>query len=170
MSQRDVRACELPSTALLTRYADAPASAGAAYTDCFCISIASAPDMDTFVTAFYSTWLFKMERWLLARAGYQSSADDLSALAARRGTRFAAWTVEARSANQVLLRDASGHTRSWLMRAPGASQTTLLFGSAVIGARSADGSGARLPLAYRVLLPVHRLYSRALLALAARRL
>lgn len=81
-----------------------------------------------------------------------------------RGERdsFAAWTVEARARNQVLLRDFTGRTCSWLMVAdadPGPG-TRLYFGSVVFA----------LSPVHAKLLGFHRLYSRLLLRAAARRL
>jgi len=64
---------------------------------------------DVFVEAFYATALFKLERWLLrflvARPSTDAEAHELA-----RGERysFAAWSVEARTPDQVLLRDFNG--------------------------------------------------------------
>jgi len=84
-------------------------------------------------------------------------------------TSFAAWSVESRAANQLVL--ATGRTRSWLMVGPGASgvSTQLFFGSAVVPRPSSSGRGNMGPL-FTALLGFHRMYSRALLSSARARL
>ena len=123
-----------------------------------------------FVEAFYTSWLFRVERAILAAAARRPSTDaDVRALAAGASERFAAWTVEARAADQLLLSDMQGSTRSWLMVAPGPATTTLYFGSAVVPRRARSaGEAPRMGWLFRALLGFHALYSRALLSLAAR--
>jgi hypothetical protein len=138
-----------------------------AYTDCYTVTVPGAVTLPEFVFAFYTTRLFKLERWLLAKALRLPSTDaQARELADGTATRFAAWRVEQRAADEILL-DA-GQTRSWLNvepRAGGAPATTLRFGSAVVPARP----GGRLGLAFHALLGFHRLYSRLLLRAACRR-
>jgi hypothetical protein len=154
----------LPEHALLARYA------GNGYTDCYATDLPGSFSHAEFVAAFYTTWLFKLERailrWLVARP----STDDEAAQLARGGRdSFAAWTVEASAPNQLLLRDELGNTRSWLMVEPrhDGGVTRLYFGSAVVPRAR---SGGRLGLHFRALLGFHRRYSRALLAAARSRL
>ncbi|MEL7099853.1 MAG: hypothetical protein AAGM84_13575 [Pseudomonadota bacterium] len=108
------------------------------------------------INAFYEQPLMRAERVLLSLAGMPSAAGDVAALAAGAATRFAAWDVEARRADELLLADRSGHTMSWLMVGPG----VVRFGSAVL---------QQGPV-MRALLGPHKLYSRLLLSGAARRL
>jgi hypothetical protein len=120
------------------------------------------------MTAFYTSPLFKLERWILGWALKMPSTDqDAKALAEGHLTNFSAWNVEARDSNQTVL--AAGRTRSWLMVAPQSSKpnahSTLFFGSAVVPRRR-GGFGWQ----FRALLSFHKLYSRALLSVAARRL
>ncbi len=154
-----------PDNALLQRYRDD----GPTYTDCYVVIVPGKYSLGEFVAAFYTTWLFRLERLILRWfAGRPSSDSDVAALAAGEATRFAAWTVEARGDDEILLCDLSGRTRSWLMVEAGDAGTTVLrFGSAVVPANSTDPSLGRL---VNLLMPFHRLYSRALLSLAARRL
>lgn len=158
-----VRRALLPPEALLASYA-----ASDAYTDCYTIELARRVALADFMYAFYTTPIFKLERWILARTlGAASSDDDARRLAEGESTTFAAWHVEARQESQALL--VAGRTRSWLMVVPlppdaGAS-TALYFGSAVL-ARPRGGLGWQ----FKALLGFHRLYSRILLGLAARRL
>ena len=145
----------LPDDALLQRYAQR----GDCYTDCY-VAPAEAP-LPAFISAFYTTPLFRAERLILRLAGHPSTDADVAALAAG-AARFAAWTVEDRVTDQILLCDASGRTRSWLM----ARQGQVHFGSAVTPGQSGDGLG----VLFRLLLPFHKLYARALLRAAVRRL
>ena len=153
-----VESCTLPDDALTQRY-----RASGAHTDCFFTELARPVTHAEFVEAFYTTRLFKLERWIL-RLCVARPSTDAEARALARGERdsFSAWTVEARARNQVLLRDFTGRTCSWLMvagaeRGPG---TRLCFGSVVIPSAPV----------HTKLMRFHTLYSRLLLRAAARRL
>jgi hypothetical protein len=165
-----VRRHPVPQQALLQNLARA-----GAYVDCYEADITRAVTHAEFVEAFYTTWLFRLERWILARFCAKPSSDaDAALLADARADAFAAWTVEARAPDQVLLCDFTGRTRSWLMTVPtlagDVAGTQLLFGSAVVPARGTDGDRAGLGLIFAALLGFHKLYSRALLAAARARL
>jgi hypothetical protein len=138
-----------------------------AFTDCYVTSVAGTVTMAEFIFAFYTTPLFKAERWLLAKALNIASTDQQALqLAGASSGRFSAWTVENRSNEEILL-DA-GQTRSWLSVKPQASpnpSTALLFGSAVVPMRP-DG---KFGFMFHALLGFHRAYSKLLLAAAARR-
>lgn len=126
-----IQPCELPRGALLGKYLQA-----GAYADCYVTEVAGRVAHAEYVSAFYTTALFKVERlllgWLVAKPSNDRQAEQLAS-----GIRdsFAAWTVEARAANQLLLCDFQGRTRSWLMVAQvhtgGNESTRLYFGSAV---------------------------------------
>ena len=114
----------------------------------------------------------EVERCLAARQSAYSAvrvwaAEEARAVAAGTGERFAAWSVEARAPDQLLMCDLYGRTRSWFMVEPatdaGPVQTRLYFGSAVVA------SAMRKP-SFRLLLGFHVLYSKALLRAARRRL
>jgi hypothetical protein len=146
----------LPANALHAAYA-----AGGAYTDCYSVLIERQVTHAQFVEAFYTTWLFRLERWILSWAVNKPSTDaEARSLAQGRGTAFAAWTLEARAADQLLMCDYLGATRSWLMVAAEGTGTRLYFGSVVTSRRPG----------YRALLGFHKLYSRALLRAARMRL
>ena len=130
-----------------------------------------------FVFAFYTSPLFRLERWILAVVlGMPSTDAEAKAVAVgeapfdRPGAkgcdtaRFAAWTVEARSGCQLVMCDYQGRTRSWFMVRPG-EPSRVYFGTAIAASR-----GGRIPFAFRALMPFHRLYSRALLWSAVRKL
>src|SRR3546814_2218692 len=82
---------------------------------------------------FYTTPIFKLKRWILAKVLQLPSTDQEAQLLAQgRITRFAAWSVEARQIAQTVL--AAGRTRSWLMALPvgtGSGAQALFFGSSV---------------------------------------
>lgn len=165
-----IQACELPRSALLGAY-----SGGGAYADCFTVDVPRHVSQAEYVNAFYTTALFKVERTLLAWFAARPSSDaQVRALAEGSANAFAAWTVERREADQLLLRDFVGRTRSWLMSAPsgsvGQGATRLYFGSAVVAAGPVRPGQARMGWAFHALLGFHKLYSRALLSAAVRRL
>ena len=143
-----------------------------AFADAYTLKLPRAVSQADFVEAFYTTRLFKVERLLLTLLGRPSSDAAARALARGEGQRFAAWTVEARAGDELLMREDSGGTRSWFKTEAGeGGGTTLWFGSAVVPRRP-PGAGAapRMGLVFHALLGFHRHYSRALLAAAARRL
>lgn len=165
-----LEACVLPDGALLTKYLQA-----GAYTDCYVTQVGKSVSHADYIEAFYTTAVFKVERLLLAWFVSRPSTDQQAKkLASGKLNSFAAWTVEARSPNQVLLSDFQGRTRSWLMSAPAATNapasTRLYFGSAVVPVVNARSGEARMGFAFRLLLRFHKLYSRVLLRAAASRL
>ena len=158
----------LPEHALLARYAG-----DGGYTDCYVTDLPGNFSQAEYVAAFYTTWLFKLERvilkWLVAKPSTDQQAEELA-----RGGRdsFAAWTVEASAPNQLLMRDFLGNTRSWLMVEPRheGGVTRLYFGSAVVPRADRKTGQRRLGFSFRALLGFHRRYSRALLTAARARL
>jgi hypothetical protein len=160
----------LPENALLGRYAR-----GGAYTDCFTTEVPASVSHAEYVEAFYTTAVFKLERLILAWLISRPSSDvQAKQLAAGEIDSFAAWRVEARSVDQLLMSAIDGRTKSWLMVAPirsgGAATTRLYFGSAVVPTVDKASGEARLGSVYRSLLGFHRLYSRVLLRAACSRL
>jgi len=162
-----VRASSLPPDALLAAYR----SAGH-YTDCYQTRIDAQPSQAAYVEAFYTSWLFKLERRILALASMPSTDAEAAELATGTREHFAAWRVEARTPEQLLLCDVQGRTRSWLMATDAAPGTggTLYFGSAIVPAPGAEPGAATLDFPYGALLGFHRRYSRLLLGAAAARL
>jgi hypothetical protein len=165
-----IQACPLPEQALLATYAK-----DGAYTDCYATDVAGPVSHAAYVEAFYTGTLFKLERqllaWFVSRPSTDAQARELAAGA--WGT-FAAWRVEARSTDQLLMCDMSGRTRSWLMVAPagqgGPAVTRLYFGSAVVPVVDRASGQARMGFGFEALLGFHKLYSRALLHAARSRL
>ena len=157
-----IQPCLLPDEALLGRY-----SSNGSYTDCYMTEIPIPVSQAQYVNAFYTTPLFKLERFILTWTVSKPST-DIQAKQLADGTRdaFAAWTVEAWTENQLLMCDFLSRTRSWLMVLPLESGTRLYFGSAIV---SKTGKST-LELGFRALLGFHRLYSVALLHAARSRL
>lgn len=165
-----VKPCPMPPSALLNRYQKT-----GFHTDCYSTEVAGNVSQEQFVLAFYSTPLFRLERFILKWAVSRPSTDaQLAQLAAGTSSEFAAWSVEDKAENQLLLCDFQGRTRSWLMtnriETDTASRTTLYFGSAVVPAEDKQTGKQRLGFAYRALLGFHKWYSVALLSAAARKL
>ena len=165
-----VRACALPAAALLH-----DSVAQGAYADCFCIDVPVAVSHAAFVEAFYTTPVFRVERWILRWALSRPSSDaDAHRLATGACDTFAAWIVRGRAPDQLHLVDVIGRTQSWLMvaavgddAAPGG--TRLYFGSAVMPARGRAKASVRRGWLFRSLLGFHTLYSRVLLSAARSR-
>lgn len=157
----------LPDSALLALY-----RRDGAYVDCYASDLGFAVTQVQFVTAFYTIWLFKLERLILKWTISRPSTDAQAAeLAAGRFNEFAAWRVEARAPDQLLLTDLYGRTRSWLMVAAlQRGGTRLYFGSAVVPRAQAPGARPALGFGFCALLGFHKLYSLALLAAARARL
>lgn len=165
-----VQACPLPAGALLGVY-----TRNGAYTDCYAVEAPGTVTHGQFVEAFYTTWVFKLERFILKWAVNKPSTDAQAAqLAAGAIDSFAAWHVEQRGHNQLLMCDFQRRTRSWLMVASvgagGAPVTRLYFGSAVVPVKDAKTGQMKMGAAFSALLGFHRLYSKVLLGAAASRL
>lgn len=152
-----IEASTLPGDSLLTGFARADD-----YTDCFTCEVARQVSLSDFIAAFYNSPAFRPERWVLHLIGKGSGGADIARLAAGQTDSFAAWSVIRRTDNEILLQDFQHRTCSWLaVTALAPDRTRLSF-----------GSGVRNPgsLAFRLLVPVHRAYARALLASAVRAL
>jgi hypothetical protein len=155
---------EPPEQSLLAASAGAPG----VYADAFRTDIARPVDLPDYLEVFYRTPVFRMERAILAAAGFRSVDADVSALVRGETDRFSAWRVTSRGPSEILLHDVSGRTASWFLVDPIPSGARLWFGSLV---RPAERGGApRLGRPLRLLLGPHRVYSRILLAAAASRL
>ena len=160
----------MPQAALLAKYARA-----GAFSDCYTLEIPATISQARYIEAFYTGRVFKLERlilrWLVNRPSTDAEARELAA-----GPRnaFAAWTVEGRTADQLLMCDYLGRTRSWLMTAPCGSgdlpATRLYFGSAIVPVIDESTGQSTLGFPFKLLLGFHKLYSRVLLSSARARL
>ncbi len=159
----------IPVTAMLSAFDDMEHC----FADCFTTSVPGRVDLETLLQSFYTSRVFKLERLLLAIAGYSCSDADVLRMANGQADEFSAWRVEAREAQQILLTDVTGATRSWLMvdNVSGAQSRTLLyFGSAVIPRFAQDGSAQPPSPVFRLLQGFHKRYSRILLRSAVNNL
>lgn len=148
---------------MLRKYRDA-----GAFTDCLAAEIPMAVSQAEYVEAFYTAWPFKLERLLLAWFVSKPSTDSQAqGLASGALDSFAAWSAEGRTANQLLMCDYLGRTRSWLMSVAGPDHETkttrLYFGSAFVPLVKARSGRKSMGFAFRALLGFHKIYSRLLL-------
>ena len=156
----------LPEEALLTVY-----KTGGSYTDCYTTVVPGEISQADYVMAFYTTWLFKLERiilkWLIAKP---STDNEARLLIDGTQDNFAAWTTEARADNQLLMCDFQGRTRSWFMTMPCVvneiAHTRLYFGSALVPKKEPATGVLTHSRSFRWLVGFHKIYSRALLYLA----
>lgn len=161
-----IRRSAIPEDALHARYAGE-----GAYLDCYVAELDRKVTPEAFIEAFYTTWLFKLERRILSWSIHKPSTDSQARELARGQRReFAAWVVEERSDDQLLMCDFLGATRSWLRTTPQGAATRLYFGSVVTARRNARSGRMALGWRYRLLLGFHKLYSRGLLSAARAKL
>jgi hypothetical protein len=142
------------------------------YGDCFSLLADRPVSLEEFVFAFYTSPVFRIERFLL-KVFVRAPSTDFEARAVASGSvsTFAAWYVGERTANQLLMCDRFEHTRSWFRVLPvEGGRTSLQFGSAVAARRNQSGSKSGMGLSFRLLLVFHVLYSQILLLGAMRRL
>jgi hypothetical protein len=156
-----IKKCPGPANTMLEKYS----TTDGAYTDCYITEVTELIAFPQFITAFYTTPLFRLERLILKVLVSKPSTDmDVRQLAEGNAKTFAAWTVENRSENQLLMCDFLGRTRSWLMIVPvDDSRTRLYFGSAVVPIRNSKTGKPSLGFNFQALLGFHKIYSRLLL-------
>lgn len=135
------------------------------YGDCFSLIAERSVSLTDFVFAFYTSPVFRIERFLLgALAGAASSDTQARAVADGSADSFALWYVGERTATQLLMCDRYERTRSWFRVVPLDRDGTLLqFGSAVAASRGSRSEGTAVGLGFRLLMRFHVLYSQALL-------
>ncbi|WP_147106242.1 hypothetical protein [Tateyamaria sp. syn59] len=135
------------------------------YTDCFETPVSAPVSLCAYIHAFYTQPLFQAERVVLRLAARQPSTDaEAQALADGQTDGFAVWSVSGRTDHELLMADRSGRTMSWLM----VDAQHLRFGSVVVPQRTKSGKLTLGPV-FHSLLSAHKVYSRALLSGAARR-
>jgi hypothetical protein len=145
----------VPANSMLDKYT----SVTGAYTDCYVTEIAGRIFLPEFVLAFYTTPLFRLERLILLSVSKPSTDVQANLLARGEIEKFAAWTVENRSSNEILLCDFLSRTRSWLMTTSNGTKTQLYFGSAVVPKTGQTS----LDFGFRAMLGFHQVYSVSLL-------
>lgn len=157
---------DLPPSALLARYVGT-----GAYTDCYGVDLPNHVSLASFVTCFYTGFVFRIERLLLrVFLGRGSTDADIDRLLSGESNDFAAWHLEDRNTTQLLMCDIASRTRSWFMVAPNiGGGTRLYFGSAVVPATNRRTGKSSLGVVFTALLGFHKVYSHVLLRAAARR-
>jgi hypothetical protein len=161
-----VTPCAIPPDSLLASYKEA-----GAFVDCYTANCSTSVSLTEYVTAFYTTPVFKLERFILKWAVNRPSSDTEAGLLATGATNnFAAWNVEARADNQLLMTDINNRTRSWLMVAQRDTGTRLYFGSAVVPVQQSGQDKPSLGFVFTALLGFHKIYSQVLLNAARTRL
>ena len=164
-----VRVADPPELSLIIPYESMPGF----YIDCFAVDLPTHCSLEAFLKAFYTSWIFRLERLILRLAlRVPTSSDDLSAMLSGASDKFAVWIIEERQADQMIAKAVGGsnRTRSWfrvLSRDDGG--TRLFFGSVLEPEPSLEGAPPRLGLMFRAGIGAHRLYARVLLAAAARK-
>lgn len=166
---------EMPEGALLGKYRKTSVSEhGDSYVDCYSVGINKSVQLSDFIFLFYTSRLFKLERVILTfLVGKHSTDNEAKQLSEGLIQSFSAWHVEQRAQNQLLMCDFKGRTRSWFMVKPvvdNPSKTLLLFGSAVVPRKNLKTGQFELGNGFSLLLGFHKLYSKALLHSAKRRL
>jgi len=158
----------VPYDALLKTYrgGDRPELWGQ-YGDCFSVRADRAVTLSQWVFSFYTSPLFRIERFILnLLAGTPSTDQQAWSLAEGRRETFAVWAVGARTTDQLLMCDRYGKTRSWFRVVPQLSGgTELQFGSAVASRRRPDGTSG-MTGRFQILLSFHKIYSRLLIGAA----
>ena len=165
-----IEKCNVPPQSLLAKYC-----LDGFYADSYRTELQGHISLPKFVFAFYTTWLFKVEQFILAYT-LKRPSNDVQAKELTHGNRteFAAWSVEGRSENELLMCDMLGRTRSWFMvthtGAQGNIRTLLYFGSAVVPRSDSKTGKLSLGFIYRSLLGFHKIYSVLLLFFARQKL
>src|SRR5215208_2708642 len=142
-----IKKCPVPANTFLHSYV-----ANGAYADCYCTEISRPISFPKFIFTFYTTPLFKLERfiltWTIAKPSTDKQARELAAC--ERET-FAAWRVENRGESEILMCDYQSRTRSWLSVLPvGDSRTRLYFGSAVVPGRNSKTGKSSLGFVFQM--------------------
>jgi len=125
-----------------------------------------------FIFSFYTTPLFKIERLILKLTVSKPSTDaQAGQLADSVNEKFAAWHVESRSENEILMCDFLGRTRSWFKVIPVSETCTqVYFGSAISSSQNPKTGKLSLGFGYKALLGFHQIYSILLLHFARSRI
>jgi hypothetical protein len=139
------------------------------YGDCFTIEVDRAVTLTQWVFAFYTSPLFRIERFILRVLAKAPSNDQQAEdVATGRRETFAIWVVGARTEDQLLMCDRYGKTRTWFRIVPQAWGGTMLqFGSAV-AARPGPGATG-MSGGFKLLLEAHKMYSRLLIGAGRKR-
>lgn len=159
-----VQKCAVPQGSLLATYTQ-----GGSYVDAYRTELPGHISLSTFIKAFYTNWIFKIEAFILKYTVKRPSNDvEAQELANGTRTKFAAWDMEGRTENELLMCDMLARTRSWFMVTHENERTQLYFGSAVVPVKDSKTGKSSLGFLFVILLGFHQLYSYFLLYFARR--
>jgi len=160
-----IEKCTVMPNSLLASYAEN------GYADSYCTELPGHISMEDYVFSFYTTALFKLERFILTWTVLKSSTDlQAKELINGKTDKFAAWTIEARKDNELLMCDMLKQTRSWFMvnhtGTSDAPRTQLYFGTGIALTTRGKIVKTSIGLFFILMLPFHKLYSVFLLLFA----
>lgn len=157
-----IEKCSVPPQSFLSKY-----SFDGSYADCYRTEVQGHIPFSKFLFSFYTTGLFKIEAFILAYTVKRPSNNDQAReLANDTRNEFAAWKVEGRTENELLMCDMMGRTRSWFMATQENERTQLYFGSAVVPKKDKTTGKTSLGFIFTALLGFHKIYSILLLYFA----
>lgn len=166
----EITETEVPLGSLSAKYVEE-----GGFVDCYFIDIPKDVTLDDYIGAFYTTSLFKVERSILSIVtGRRASDSDAVQLSQGTSKNYSIWSVENRESDQILLCDSSNSTRSWLMVKNVTTNqekvSRLYFGSVVVPNEVSENGQAQFGFLFHALGGFHKLYSRALLHAAYKKL
>jgi hypothetical protein len=166
MNMSSIQKCAVPPNSLLAAY-----TRDGSYTDSYRTEFPGHISLPAFIKAFYTNWLFKVEAFILKYTVKRPSTDmEAQELANGTRTKFAAWDMEGRTENELLMCDMMERTRSWFMVTHENERTQLYFGSAVVPVKDPKTGKSSLGFLFVILLGFHQIYSYFLLYFASRNL
>lgn len=165
---RSVSTGEIPENGALMSYALRPGC----YTDCYFVDVPGQVVLSDFISTFFNTPLFRVERFILAVVASQpTTIEDVKNISEGKSDRFAVWKVESRDDFQLMMSVGDGPIRSWWMVSPGLNNneySRIYFGSAVLST-TVDSAGApKIGAFFRIFLGFHKAYAYSLHWLAKR--
>jgi hypothetical protein len=165
-----IKTGKIPEDGLLKPYAQRLGC----YTDCFLVDVPRRVELFEYVSVFFNTPVFRLERKLLSvLAASPSDYKDVVDLANGASDTLAIWKVEARNETQLIMAVGEGPIRTWLMCQNNdidSGTTRLYFGSAVLPTEQSTSEDPKLGRMFHITLGFHKLYSRILLGSTKRKL
>jgi len=145
------------------------------YADSYRTEVDGHVSMEDYVYKFYTSPLFKLERFILTWSVRKPSTDKQAKEISEGNTnKFAAWTLEDRRENELLMRDMADRTRSWFMvnhlGTRENPKTQLYFGTGISPSPKRNPEKSSIGLFFNAMLPFHKVYSVLLLYFAKRQL
>ena len=164
-----VQTGEIPESGYLKPYRERSSW----YTDCFFVDVQGQVCLSQFISAFFTTFLFRSERWVLGVFTSSPSSDqNVMDLASGVSDRLSLWRVEARDDQQLILSFGELGVRTWLMVEPHpeiANVSRLYFGtgldfsSRVAPEMDSQSRERKVSVLFYPFLGFHRFYARLLL-------